>query len=861
MTLITPNRRLSATLHKRYQQDQLQKKKTAWETPDILPLSSWLERLWHDYASKQMKLSPLLLNATQEHFLWESIILRTKENEQLLQISETAELAKSGWSLLQQWEIDIYHPLFLSTPDSLALQQWILHFQKTCQNENWLDTAALPNLIALKIKQKEIIPPATLVLAGFTDFSPQIKTLFRVCEEVGSKVTLLEDLSTTSTMPMRASFIDAGKEIETMARFAKLTLEKNPDAHIGCVIPGLEKVRDRVVQIFSDIFNHGAAFNISAGKKLIQYPLINTALLLLSLYKKNISIDTLSYLLASPFLGDAEIERIKRALFDSAVRQANINHLDLTEPTFVTKYCPQLAKRLTAFFALVDTNAHTLTCKQWVPVFLELLTVLGWPGERSLNSEEYQVVENWLKLLTDFTSLDHIKNPLTFESALSALQKMAAKAIFQAQSPDAPIQILGVLEAAGSPFDYVWMAGMDDLSWPPQPKPHPFIPRRLQRELNMPHATAERELVFCQRLLQQFKENAAHLIFSHAEKQDELELQASPLIRDIAMLNVAELHLKPYETQAMRVFHSKEIEWVSDNLGPSLQPNEKIRGGINVIKQQALCPFKAFSEWRLHAHALEYPRPGLRAKDRGTLIHKILELVWNVLLDHATLISLDETALNEVITKSINQVLDAPMPGTYLAHVENHYLSLEKARLHKLIWDWLQVEKERPPFKVLNSEKATQLIIDKLTLSIRIDRVDELADGKKLILDYKTSKNNDINAWFSERPEEPQLPLYSLLDRENNAAITFAEIKSGEHCFKGISHYDLDIKGIKPIAQIKKATAESWSQQLTQWDSILKKLSNDFYQGEASVDPKDADQTCLWCSLKPFCRVNEESTK
>ena len=120
------------------------------------------------------------------------------------------------------------------------------------------------------------------------------------------------------------------------------------------------------------------------------------------------------------------------------------------------------------------------------------------------------------------------------------------------------------------------------------------------------------------------------------------------------------------------------------------------------------------------------------------------------------------------------------------------------------------------------------------------------------------SKNNEVNTWFGERPEEPQLPLYALLDPQNTVGITFAQVFTGEHRFKGISQYSLEIEGIKPISKIKSIHPLSWEAQLNEWRTLFIQLSNDFYHGIATVDPKEAVQTCMWCALKPFCRINEE---
>lgn len=849
--ILTPNRRLSATLHKLYQQYQLQQGLTVWETPTIMPISTWLQRTWLDYTRTQFADAPLLLNPQQEQYVWETVLTQAKETNQLLQIAETAELAKSAYGLLQQWQVDLNQPIFQSSDDYQALRTWIDEYHRHCRHLNAMDSTTLIDLIINAIKAKKMQTPEKIILMGFNELSPQIKSLLTYCPHETFA------FATERQTCFRTTLSDFESEMIAMARWAKATLIANPKATIGCVIPTLDATRDRIEQLFSQVMSHDAIpFNISAGKPLLAYPVLNAALQLLSIQQSNLSQDKLNFLLTTPFIGEAELERIQRAKFDALLRQHNVMQFNILQPAHpIDTYCNFLYKRLQRYFELFNQQASKQTYTEWTHVFNELLTTLGWPGERSLNSEEFQVVDQWLDLLNNFASLDQIATPTLFNQAWQTLVKMASNTVFQAKTPEAPIQVLGVLEAAALPFDYVWIAGMDDISWPPQPKPNPFIPKRLQRELNMPHATPERELQYCEDLTRQFKSCASHVIFSSAEAQEELELHPSPLIRDLPEITLDKLTLAPFTSPTEQIYQSRMIDTLLDDHGPAIDSQEKIRGGISILKQQALCPFKAFAEWRLHAKELEQPQPGLRAKDRGIIIHKVLELVWKSLQHHAALMNMNEDALRSLISSNIDTALQTYSHGR---HTQQQYLALEKQRLQKLIWEWLQVEKSRAPFTVITHEKSASITLNKLQLDIRIDRIDALPDGKKLIIDYKTGKYNDIYAWFSERPEEPQLPVYALLDMTNTIGITFAQVFPGAHTFKGISHYSLDIDGIKLISEIKKATVQSWPAQLDQWQAILLKLSDDFYNGVATVDPKNLPETCQYCKLKSLCRVNEK---
>lgn len=858
-TVLTPNRRLSATIHKQYQTYCLQQNNTCWQTPEILPIITWLQKQWQNYSHRNFITSALLLNPAQEQFLWEKVLLQAKESEFLLRTAETADIAKSAWALLNQWQVNIDHNTFNAAEEGAALYLWIKAFQKLCVDKHVIDMNALAELVMTKIETRDIKLPSHIVLVGFTELSPQLNRLVIACRQAHCTVTS-PIFAAHTTNCKKIALKDQDAELFTVARWAKTIWQKTPTATIGCVIPSLDKIRDRVMQIFSEVFANDASsampFNISAGKPLAQYPVIKAALLLLTLHKSTINSEVFSFLLTSPFLGEADVERIDRAIFDSLLRQKNINLIDIhAVQSLLNQHISLFAKRIQAFKLLYSKQEKTQTFSQWMLVIHQMLTTLGWPGERSLTSEEYQTVENWLKLLNEAKTLDQVTELVSFHQALQTLHKMAGKRLFQPKTEDAPIQVLGILEAAALPFDYLWITGMDDLAWPPQPKPNPLIPKRLQRELGMPHANAERELRYCELLTQQFKQSGEQVIFSHALRNEDLTLQISPLLKSVAEIQFDDLNLPNYQKSSEKIFNSRSIENILDECGPKLTSHDAVRGGVNVLKQQALCPFKAFAEWRLHARELEFQTPGLRAKDRGTVLHKALEIIWNRLQDYKTLITLSEEAL----TECIEQAIQASLTSLHISHHQQaKYLALEQQRLYKLISDWLALEKTRLPFKIMTNEGTTQISLNALTLSLRIDRIDELADGSKLIIDYKTGKNNDIANWFSDRPEEPQLPLYALIDQQAVAGIAIAQLATGEQGFKGVSREDLSIKGIKLLPQIKKAAALSWEDQIENWRLTLNQLSDDFAKGVAKVDPKDAAQTCLWCALKGFCRITEE---
>src|SRR3990167_6758972 len=136
-----------------------------------------------------------------------------------------------------------------------------------------------------------------------------------------------------------------------------------------------------------------------------------------------------------------------------------------------------------------------------------------------------------------------------------------------------------------------------------------------------------------------------------------------------------------------------------------------MKGGVNIIKNQAACPFKSFAEQRLRATSIEAPTPGLRAKDRGNMVHQILEIIWKEIHHHENLLKMPDNTLNALIKQAISHTLhsNANSRSAY-----QHYTQLEQTRLEKLMLQWMNIEKLRPSFTVTSIEKKTEILLGKL---------------------------------------------------------------------------------------------------------------------------------------------------
>jgi RecB family exonuclease len=176
---------------------------------------------------------------------------------------------------------------------------------------------------------------------------------------------------------------------------------------------------------------------------------------------------------------------------------------------------------------------------------------------------------------------------------------------------------------------------------------------------------------------------------------------------------------------------------------------------------------------------------------------------------------------------------------------------LEKQRLQKLLPEWLDIEKSREEFTVAGIEAERVVSIGGLQVKVRADRVDALPDGREIILDYKTGQLKP-RAWEGERPDEPQLPLYSATSEQPVAGAAFAMIHTGELQFRGLTAPGVALPG---MAKMKIDPPLPFDTQLDEWRRALEQLAEKFRAAHAEVDPKEG--ACDYCGLRALCRIRE----
>ena len=87
-----------------------------------------------------------------------------------------------------------------------------------------------------------------------------------------------------------------------------------------------------------------------------------------------------------------------------------------------------------------DGRKSTRTAEDWAQHFASLLKAAGFPGERTLDSAEYQTHAKWTDTLAQFARLSRVLPAISARGALSRLRRLCANTLFQPESGSAPIQ-------------------------------------------------------------------------------------------------------------------------------------------------------------------------------------------------------------------------------------------------------------------------------------------------------------------------------------------------------------------------------------------------------------------------------------
>ena len=332
------------------------------------------------------------------------------------------------------------------------------------------------------------------------------------------------------------------EEMEGAARWVRQFLETKPEAKIAVIVPGLETQRREIDRVFREVLapesldirlgNEAVPYEFSIGVRLSETPMAAAALDLLRWAVEPLPLERAGGLLLSPYFAKESVERTARAAFDAfELRRARmlrpeISLEDMAVMVERSKHkggLPLLAVvlRRLRFSANRIQGMNVRSHEEWAQEMREFLEAAAWGAGSTETGSSFRCGASGRARWTSSRRWTSMEPALEFEQALTTLERITRQTMFAPESREAPVQMMGPLEAAGGTFDAMWFLRAGELNWPLPSASSSLLPWALQRDLGMPGTDVARDTAHARRMTERIASCADVVVFSYARESAE----------------------------------------------------------------------------------------------------------------------------------------------------------------------------------------------------------------------------------------------------------------------------------------------------------------------------------------------------
>ncbi len=863
-TILAPNSELAVALFDALERAHRDSGREIWRTPRVRDFGGWLrerhiERQFADSST------PRCLSDVEEREVWHTVVLERGSGESYLDPSGAVRAARRARRAMHEYAIPASAIAADGGEESLMFLDWNARFEERCRAVRCIDADRLP-------MSMDCASPVAWIE------SPHWRPVARrwLQAQIGPALEPSEVSPPAPAGGLGASrLLRAGsraEEFAAMAEWARRALLGNPAFRAWICVPDLARCRGELVDAFDAAMaprryslhesSESAPYAVAGGTPLAGYAPVRAALDLLAVSAGPVSFTQFSALLRSPELQESAAEAGVASILDVALRSRAPSEIPLADWLQLAQAAARAEslgpvgalQRLQAGARILDELRGQHPMSRWVCLWVAAFESAPWSLRRRWSSGEYQSAERFRELLAALAGGDPVFGAQSRAAAESILRRAARDTAFQTQTGIPTVWISGQLIDPWLTYDGLWVAGCCESRWPPPVDPVPLLPVRLQREHGVVAAGAEAQLQFAEDLQRRWRARSLSCVFSCADSGDGRHAAPSPLLSSTVQVLDAprEPTAEPFITAPQphwlaQLNQAPELEALADEWAPRFAADERTRG-VSTLRAQSRCAFRGFAETRLSTETLERPIPGFNERERGEILHHALEHIWSELLDSKQLAALGGQQRADLLDRSACSAIAASCrrrdPGA-------RWRERERIRLNGVLSRWLQIEAERAPFAVESLEAGLQRAsFGGVEFSVRIDRVDRLEDGARVLIDYKSGST--VADWRGDRPDNPQLPIYALLLPQALVAVAYASVNASECSFVA----EAERSGIfkRTSQRTRMEGMDSLAALMCVWLQRIEKLAAAFAAGRAAVDP--TPKACESCRLHGLCRVH-----
>ncbi len=922
--IITPNSRIEHHVRKHISLSSNLK---------VTSLSNWVQNTWEAFAyrySLETKIKNLITRP-DEWLIWEDAFSYTtlKESLPLFSVTNHIPIAIEAHNSIYLHNVDTYKIKFSNDfyEDHKLFLIWHDKFLKTLHERGNITKSMLPKYFLDNVDLINNILPENIILLRFDNsIMPSIWRKFwsELNDKAHLNVEYLDDLKIlNSTTPMKSSinttyqlvkseeneyfakreqketleinnafkcsFKTFQEEVDSVARYLKLSLEKNlvddknMNYKIGVIVLDFNSSSWKTIsQSFKYILSNELAndkkdtiFNMSLGIPLYALSdgwacytllrffsqgistlelinLINTSKFSILNNENSQQINYINSSIINKYQKDDLIKwndfvkYLKNNNYDTILSTDEISNIQQKE------FSIQMIKELLSSLGLNITDSFYLhkinTSLESISSSVDLI------NEYATSSVKHSFTDKLNKFLKVYYS--------TLNNTIIPFEKIMNLDIRQEDLHSKPIQVLGQLEGLGLDFDEIVIMQSQSDFLPSKVKYNSFLPISIQKKYYLDKASFEKENYIAKNWIINLAKNTKKLIFTYTS--DEIK-SGSYLIKNISNIDLINykypIDIQKYSntqkiSNAKNAKNIKKMQKALDNQIQNEEPiyvsNAEIKGGIDLLNTINQCYFKSFSKYRLKLSPIKYGQESNKYINRGTILHLTLEEIFK----NENLYQLD----NKDLRKYIQNIITKESNKIYKYRSNSLLEEVEKKYLFNLIYTLIERNKLLTSnLKPTQFELYTQLIIDEIKLNIKIDRIDTLISDKNktIILDYKYKKETPIDLkYFQSLPNriaDCQLIAY-LIAYPNAKGATYALLHHEQKDKTYIAIMDKDLDFIDDLDKsIVSVLSCNINHMKEQWSLFLSEILQYYIEGNASINP--IAKACTHCDFKLICHI------
>lgn len=814
---------------------------TFFPTPTIYQLYTWIRSIYQTG-------NKAIITTAKKQLIFSNII--AEKNTSFSQ-NELIYIVKKSIEALECAQLWLFSDADLASEyvcEDISLLFLLEKYNSYCNKFALIDTIGIIKEVTNSIQSNITLIKKDIITIGIEHPPCLIRELFTAIKSQ----TKLSTLS-LNKQPQNINWYACDNAITSYQEFAAWS--QNCSGTIGLLVPQLShnifKVKQNMAAAFG-CYNYSTTmqnqqYSITDNTALAQHAIIAITLKLIALTEDKLKLTDIIAVINSNYLFNQDINKIIVTNYLNKQRMLNDHYLSFHDVFVIiiqlsSQTDAALGGQILAMFRLIK-SFHDGECDE-ISFFADILTITAWPG--NISEYECKVVTKFNSIMRDIKySVCHDKKLSRYRSLNSIVAILKSYSVL-AHQQNCSIQVIDVNEASFCSFDNVWVMGMDEINWPTTKKYPPITKNLLEK-----YKVLQEDNHICQAIINRIVNGSRNIMLNYESIINDQSVKKSAMVKAYCHSENKFIALNK-NNNPYHKFTTKNS--LSKRLVPTkipLQQHEKNIGTYQ-LKEFQNCNIRSFIKYRLRAPEYEEASLGFNAKEKGIIIHEVLQRFYQLHPSHECLIQLAENTIVEELG-SILEIVITELINDNRASINKVYILNEIINMQSIMLQWLLHEKERPFFEIAHLEHKQTLSVYDININMVIDRIDRLAAGKLAIIDYKTGQCSMQN-WFGSKIKDPQMPIYAL-NYSNVAVIAFAKINQYNSAFNGVATDEHFIAGTK----VKLASEfENIAELTSYWHTEIYKIVADYKEGLVAANPDNIKLSCGNCQYASICRIWEQ---